>query len=129
MATPTKYEIVNPADPYSISSSSELHAAAAVILLTEGHFAVRTMIGRVICPQFSLSGEGGVGLWWASRPESKACPDFFEWVDVEFQGIADALETVQLEGPPSEGMDLTNMARVLARGLRNAPQAPTSRRR
>lgn len=118
--TAAKFEIVNPADPYSISSTSELHAAAAVILLTEGHFAVRTMLGRVICPQFSLSGEEGVELWWCSRPESKTCTDFFDWTQREFAGIADALETVQLEGPPREGLDLANMARVLARALRNA---------
>lgn len=121
-----KFEVVNPLDPYSITSTSEIHAAAAVILLSEGRFALRMRYlgrpGRIVCPPFSLSGELGLEHWWRGRPEYRALDQkvpFFKWVESEKRGIADALETIKLEARmPTDEVDLVTMAKQLAKELR-----------
>lgn len=125
-----KHELVNPLDPYSISSSSEAHAAAAAILLqglAEIPLAVRIRLpwgkpGRVICPPFHLSGEAGIEAWWRTRPESReggGYRPFFQWVEGELAGIADALDSIQLEAPTrTDPIDLLDMVHVLSRDIR-----------
>lgn len=120
-----KFEIVQQHDPYSITSSSSLHAAAAVILLGEGNFALRTRPSSrrgqpvVVCPVFSLSGHHGLDDWWVDQQRIRGNiegVDFFEWCDREKRGIADALETVRLEAPARTSIeDLAFQARQLAR--------------
>lgn len=125
-----KHELVNPLDPYSISSTSEVHAAAAAILLSglaEVPLAVRERLpwgkpGRVICPPFHLSGERGIDAWWRTRPESRAAGGyrpFFAWVETELEGIADALDSIQLEASARmDPVDLLDMVKVLSRDIR-----------
>jgi len=123
MSRVVKYEIVNELDPYSISSSSPLHAAAAVILASDGNFALRTreLFPKVICPPFNESGEEGMQIWWnEQRSGHWDWPaDFFEWCEQEKRGIADALETVTLEAQVhTTEIDFAARARTLAAEMR-----------
>lgn len=116
-----------PIDAYSISGDSELHSAAAVIIASQGHFALRRRYGErrgeTICPPFNLSGEVGVAVWWRTRPESARCADFWGWAAQEKRGIADALESVRLEAPEiSVPMDFVEACRQLASEYRAAIQ-------
>lgn len=115
-----KYRILSPIDPYSIASSSETIAAAALVLLTEGRFGLaRYDREELILPPFHLSGERGLAVWWRSRRESWGNLDFFSWVDREREAIADALDTVTLEAPIyTDEVDLVLMARNLSREIR-----------
>lgn len=127
------YEIINPLDPYSISSTSEVHAAAAVIFLAEGHFGMRRrygargrLVGNLVFPPETFSdqtfGKAALELWWQQRPESRRGGGhelFLSWCARELRGIADALETVKLEAAsPTRAEDVAHMARALAAEFR-----------
>lgn len=124
MRRPERFEIVNEIDPYSITSDSPVHAAAAVVLLSkDAPLALRRREGprrgEVVVPPFHGSGEAGLSRWWSRRPESRDEPDFWAWCERELRGIADALETVRLEAPsPTCAADLIVEARNLARDIR-----------
>lgn len=118
-----KYEIVTPVDPYSITSTSEAHAAAAVIVLSgaaEIPLALRSRFGSDVCPTFHLSGEAGVEEWWRGRRESRGGSlPFFDWIVGQEAGVADALESVQLEvSALTQPVDLRPVAQQLAREFR-----------
>lgn len=130
---PFKYEIINPIDPYSITSSSEIHAAAAVIMLSDGHFGLRRRygmrserMGELVMPAETFShprlGARALELWWNRREECLQPlnrTSFFGWCAGEMRGIADALDTVQLEAAqPTSAADLVLMAQRLSREFR-----------
>lgn len=118
---PTTYAIITGADPYSIASTSSIHAAAAVIILSEGRFGLCSLLGRVIAPPFRLSGEAGLDYWWRHQRayhNDASRPTFEVWCKKELRGIADALDTVKLEGIQSDPFDVAYAARELAKEMR-----------
>ena len=51
------YEIINPSDAVTITAESEAHACAAVLLLSEGAFGLKSEDGESVLPMFMFGGD------------------------------------------------------------------------
>lgn len=89
-------EIINPSDKYTIECSDWLAAAAAVVFLGEGMYALDIEDDDRNLPILAFGGgDAALESWWAKQ-EGHRGKVFRAWVEDNYARIATALESVVL---------------------------------
>ncbi len=65
-------EIINPSDPYTLEVFDLAGAAAALLLLGEGYYALTAEDGTEIVPLFMFADEEFIGKWFAENTDKES---------------------------------------------------------
>jgi len=112
----SRFEIINPSDPYTIESDDFAAAAGACVLLGEGAYGLREVDGEREMPIFLLAPLARIDGWFRDNCGGS----LNETLGGKRAAIADALATVKAQRERSSLNDIGAAAHGLATALRVA---------
>lgn len=106
-------EISNPSDYATIDCTDKIAASIAIVIMGQGHYGIIDDEGDEGMPIFLFGGHDE----WFKGKFGKSFEEAIETTGIS--RIADALDTIQLDGKRTSMNDFTARAHRLAKELRN----------